>query len=99
MIFKIKLKINFYNNLILKYLIIMTIKNNINSFCDYPNEVEEYLKKNNNKILSLRNIYKNIGIKRKKAIWLINNSKKIKLVNPLCVGSNKYFLHIYTYIE
>jgi len=61
------------------------------------NPVEEYLKANAEKKLSLRTIYRELSMKRKKTIWLIHQSDKIVNVNPLEVGSNKYFLHVYKY--
>jgi hypothetical protein len=63
------------------------------------NEVEEYLKENMGKKLSLRTIYRDLGIKRRKTIWLIHRSKNIENVDPLDVGSMKRFLHVYTYVE
>ena len=63
------------------------------------NEVEEYLKENMGKNLSLRTIYRDLGIKRRKTIWLIHRSQNIKIVDPLDVGSMKRFLHVYTYID
>ena len=63
------------------------------------NEVEEYLKENMGKNLSLRTIYCDLGIKRRKTIWLIHRSKNIKIVDPLDIGSMKRFLHVYTYVE
>ena len=61
------------------------------------NIIEDYLKENTGKNLSLRRIYRDLKIKRRKAIWLIHQSKKIKNVEPLTIGSGKYFLHVYTY--
>ena len=61
------------------------------------NPVEEYLKANSGKKLALKTIYRDLAIKRKKTIWLIHQSDKIKNVSPLQVGSNKHFLHVYTY--
>jgi len=61
------------------------------------NPVEEYLKANSGKKLALKTIYRDLSMKRKKTIWLIHQSDKIINVNPLDVGSNKYFLHVYTY--
>lgn len=61
------------------------------------NPVEEYLKENSMKKLSLRTIYRDLNMKRKKTIWLIHQSDKIVNVNPLEVGSNKHFLHVYKY--
>ena len=63
------------------------------------NEVEEYLKHNDNKVLSLFKICKEINMKRRKAIYLINKSNNIKLVSPIDVGSGKVFLHIYKYVN
>ena len=75
----------------------MTIEMNIRPCIDNLNEVENYLQTHNGKNLSLRKIYRDLKIKRKKAIWMIKNSKKIKNVDPLDVGSNKYFIHVYTF--
>ena len=63
------------------------------------NEVENFLRENKGKKLSLRKIYKDLHIKRRKAIWLIHMSKNIIKVDPLTVGSNAHFLHVYTYVE
>lgn len=63
------------------------------------NEVEDYLKENSNKKLSLRTIYRDLKMKRRKTIWLINQSNKIKKVSPIDVGSGKYSIHVYTYAE
>lgn len=64
-----------------------------------PNEVEDYLKKNANKMISLRNIYRDLSMKRRKTLWLINNSPHIRKVTPFEVGSGKYSIHVYTYVE
>mgnify|MGYP000983944380 CR=1 FL=1 len=61
------------------------------------NPVEEYLKLNVNKMLSLRTISKNLKLKRKKTDYLINQSKNIKKVEPIEVGSGKTELNVYTY--
>ena len=61
------------------------------------NPVEEYLKLNVNKMLSLRTISKNLKLKRKKTDYLINQSKNIKKVAPIEVGSGKTELNVYTY--
>ncbi len=63
------------------------------------NIVEVYLKENKGKNLSLRKIYRDLKLKRRKAIWLIHQSKKIENVDPLKVGSNSTFLHVYKYHE
>ena len=75
----------------------MTIELNIEPYNETLNEVETYLKLQIEKNLSLRRIYKDIGITRRKAIWMIKNSNKIINVNPLHVGSNKNFIHVYTF--
>ncbi len=64
-----------------------------------PNEnvVENYLKENIGKNLSLRKLHKDLKISRKKIISFVNKSKNISVVKPLDVGSNAYFLHVYTY--
>jgi len=77
----------------------MTVKINIHEINNKINEVEDYLKNNEGKNISLRKIYRDLGFKRRKTIWLIHKSDKIKNVNPLDVGSNKNFLHVYTYYE
>ncbi len=61
------------------------------------NEVEDYLKENKEKKLSLRKIMKDLKIKRRKAIWLIHQSQRIDNVKPLDIGSGKRFLHVYKY--
>ena len=61
------------------------------------NEVEDYLKENVGKFLSLRTIYRDLKMKRRKALWLIHRSTNITNVHPLDIGSNKNFLHVYTY--
>ena len=77
----------------------MTIELNVTPYVETLNEVEEYLKLHKGKNLSLRKIYRDVGLKRRKAIWMIKNSKKIQNVKPLNVGSNKYFMHVYTYSD
>ena len=64
-----------------------------------PNEnvVENYLKENIGKNLSLRKLHKDLKISRRKIISFVNKSKNISIVKPLDVGSNAYFLHVYTY--
>ena len=63
------------------------------------NEVEDYLKENSNKKLALRTIYRDLKMKRRKAIWLIHQSKNIIKVKPCEVGSGKHSIHVYTYLE
>ena len=71
----------------------------VKSFNLEINEVEDYLKENKNKNLSLKTIYRDLKIKRRKTLWLINQSNNIVKVKPSDVGCGKYFLHVYTYIE
>lgn len=71
----------------------------VKSFNLEINEVEDYLKENMNKKLSLRTIYRDLKMKRKKTLWLINQSNNIVKVKPFDVGSGKHFLHVYTYAE
>ena len=63
----------------------------------HVNEVENYLKENIGKNLSLRRMHKDLKISRRKIISLVKQSKNIIPVKPLDVGSNAYFLHVYTY--
>jgi hypothetical protein len=63
------------------------------------NEVEDYLKENSNKKLALRTIYRDLKMKRRKTLWLINQSKNIIKVKPHDVGSGKHNIHVYTYVE
>ena len=64
-----------------------------------PNEVEDYLRENVNKMISLRNIYRDLSMKRRKTLWLINHSAHIRKVNPSEVGCGKHSMHVYTYVE
>ena len=61
------------------------------------NAIENYLKENSGKKLSLKKIIKDLYLKRRNAIWLIHQSKNISNVKPIEVGSNKHFMHVYTY--
>tara|TARA_B110000261_G_C13047053_1_gene342674 strand:+ start:618 stop:821 length:204 start_codon:yes stop_codon:yes gene_type:complete len=63
------------------------------------NEVEDYLKENADKKVSLRNIYRDLSMKRRKTLWLINNSSHIRKVTPFEVGCGKRVIHVYTYVE
>ena len=63
------------------------------------NEVEDYLKENPNKMVSLRNIYRDLSMKRRKTLWLIHNSSHIRKVSPFEVGCGKHSFHVYTYVE
>ena len=61
------------------------------------NEVENYLKENIGKNLSLRKIHKDLKISRRKILLLVKQSKYISPVKPLDVGSRAYFLDVYKY--
>jgi hypothetical protein len=61
------------------------------------NIVEDYLKENAGKNLSLRTIHGHLKISRRKILQFISKSKHIVPVKPLDVGSRAYFLHVYNY--
>ena len=63
------------------------------------NPVELFLKENTGKNLSFKTIYNNLKIKRRKIRKLIFESNKIKQVEPLEVGSRKYRVNVYRYID
>ena len=63
------------------------------------NEVEDYLRENKGKMLSIKTIKHRLGLKRRRVIYLIHKSKNIKNVAPLDVGSRRAFLHVYRYEE
>jgi hypothetical protein len=61
------------------------------------NVVENYLKQHNGKNLSLRKMHKDLKISRRKIVSFVKQSQNITCVKPLDVGSNAFFLHVYTY--
>ena len=61
------------------------------------NDVENYLKDNIGKKLSLRKMHKDLKLSRRKIISLVKQSENISAVKPLDVGSRAFFLHVYTY--
>ena len=63
------------------------------------NPVENYLRENSSKSLALRTIYRDLKLHRRETLWLIHKSKNIANVEPLMVGSNKTFIHVYKYSE
>ena len=65
----------------------------VNKVIDNP--VENYLKENSGKNLSLRRIYRDLRMKRRKTIWLIHKSDKIKTVNLIhqAVGIDRNIIH------
>ena len=62
------------------------------------NIVEKYLKENIGKNLSLRKMHKDLKLSRKTILLLIKHSENISPVKPFEVGSNAFFLHVYTYV-
>ena len=46
-----------------------------------------------------KTIYRDLKLKRRKAIWLLNQSNNIKKVQAQQVGCGKYHIHVYTYVE
>jgi hypothetical protein len=61
------------------------------------NIVEDYLKENSGKNLSLRTIRGHLKISKRKILLFISKSKHIVPVKPLDVGSRAFFLHVYNY--
>ena len=61
------------------------------------NIVEDYLKENSGKNLSLRTIRGDLKISKRKILQFISKSKHIVPVKPLDVGSLAFFLHVYNY--
>ena len=63
------------------------------------NPVEEYLSNNKGKKLSIKNISKQLNLKKRTAIYFANKSKLIRNINPIEVGSGKYKINVYTFIH
>jgi repressor of nif and glnA expression len=61
------------------------------------NIVEDYLKENAGKNLSLRTIRGHLKISKRKILQFVSKSKHIVPVKPLDVGSRAFFLHVYKY--
>ena len=61
------------------------------------NPLEKYLEQFPNKKLSIRTIQRRLKLSKNYAFFLAMNSKKIRKVNPLEVGSDKYKLSVFTY--
>ena len=61
------------------------------------NPVEEHLKINDKKILSLRVLSKELNLKKKQIDYFVHNSNNIRNCEPIEVGSGRYKLNIYTY--
>lgn len=60
------------------------------------NLVEEYFTQNKNIKLSTKSLAKKLNIKVKQVNYLCYNSKLIRKVNPIEVGSLKYKLNVFT---
>ena len=63
----------------------------------HPNPVEDFLKANSEKKLSIRTIKKNLNMNYRQLFFYIKHSNFIKTVSPHEVGSGSKFLHIYQY--
>lgn len=61
------------------------------------NAVEMFLKNNPNKIYSLKTLKHKLNLSKKYTFFLAMNSKKIRKVNPLEVGSGKIKLSAFKY--
>lgn len=62
------------------------------------NIVEEYLINNKNLKLSVKSLSKRTGLKTKQVIYLCYNSKLIRKVDPMEVGSLKFKMNTFTII-
>tara|TARA_Y100000992_G_C21210341_1_gene465118 strand:+ start:558 stop:809 length:252 start_codon:yes stop_codon:yes gene_type:complete len=63
------------------------------------NPVREYLKENSSKKLSVKTLRNNLSIKKRKVLFYCQNSKYIRQVAPREVGSYKYSLDVFTYVQ
>jgi hypothetical protein len=61
------------------------------------NEVEDYYHANPGKNLSLKKITKDLNIKFRRGVYLVNLSDKLTKVHPREVGSGKAKLNVYRY--
>jgi len=62
---------------------------------DINKEIEDFLKKRPNTIYSLRTISRNVGIKKRKVLYYVNNNKDIIKCDSYDVGSSKRGLQLY----
>ncbi len=62
---------------------------------DINKEIEIFLKKRPNTIYSLRTISRNVGIKKRKLLYYVNNNKDIIKCDSYDVGSGKRGLQLY----
>ena len=70
-----------------------TIQNNLVE----NNLVEKYLKQFPDKKLSLRTMQRELKLAKNCVFFLAMNSRKVRKVNPLEVGSDKHKLSVFTY--
>jgi len=61
------------------------------------NPLEDYLKNDMGKKLSVKTLHKRLNIPVKTVFFLIKNSDYIRKVSPLEVGSYKKVINVYTY--
>jgi len=62
-----------------------------------PNPVEDFLKNNSEKKLSIKTIKKNLNMNYRQLFFYIKYSNNIKNILPHEVGSGCRFLHVYQY--
>ena len=62
----------------------------------YDNVVEQYFIKNPNIKLSIRKLKKKLNISTSNTYYLAMNSKQVRKVNPLEVGSDKNKIYVFT---
>ena len=60
------------------------------------NIVEEYFSKNHTIKLSIKKLKKKLNISTSKTYYLAMNSKLVRIVQPLEVGSNKKKIYVFT---
>ena len=60
------------------------------------NVIEKYLSENKNLKLSIKSLSKKLNLKKKNVYYLCYNSKLLRKVNPLEVGSLAYKLNVFT---
>jgi len=61
------------------------------------NEIENYLKNNPNLKISLKKLKKILKLKKSYAYFLATNSKNIRRIEPLEVGTMKKKIFVFTY--
>ena len=63
------------------------------------NEVENFLKTSPNTIYSIKTLSKRLNMRKKHVFYLYKISDHIEKVKPFEVGSKKYKLNIFKYVE